>query len=117
MFPEDPSSFMADFGSPVIFGSQTTMALFDQPDTNVVHGRAQSTGYTIEYPATDLRGLAFGDTILIGITAGWGFDSTGKRLQFNGKCAASAESAQFKVLGPPDLIDDGAFRRAELERL
>jgi hypothetical protein len=117
MFLEDPSSFMADFGSPVIFGTQTTLALFDQPDTDVIRGRSQSTGYTIEYPATDLRGLAFGDVVLIGITPGWGFDATGKRLKFNGRCAESAESAQFKVLGPPDLIDDGMFRRAELERL
>jgi hypothetical protein len=68
MFPEDPSSFMADFGSPVIFGTQTTMALFDQPDHDVMSGRAQSTAYCIEYPSKDLVGLARGDVVLIGIT-------------------------------------------------
>lgn len=116
MFPEDPSSFMADFGSPVIFGSKTTLALFDRPDTNVLAGRAQSTGYSIEYPSGALVGLARGDVVLIGITPGWKFDSTGKRLQFAGTCA-TPESAQFKVIAPPDQLDDGTFMRADLEKL
>jgi hypothetical protein len=117
MFPEDPSSFMADFGSPVIFGSQTTMALFDRPDHDVLSGRAQSTAYCIEYPSKDLIGLARGDVVLIGITPGWKFDATGKRLQFAGACPETAVSGEFKVISPPDVIDDGTFTRADLEKL
>lgn len=117
MFPEDPSSFMADFGSPVIFGSQATMALFDQPSHDVLSSRSQSTAYCIEYPSTDLRGLKRGDTVLIGITPGWKLDPTGKRLLFAGKCADTAISAEFKVISPPDLIDDGTFTRVDLEKI
>lgn len=108
---------MADFGSPVIFGSYTTMALFDRPDMDVLGGRAQSTQYRIEYPASDLPGLGNGNKVLIGIGPGWGFDSTGRRLKYSGPCPERAESALFQVLGSPDLIDDGTFIEARLERL
>lgn len=117
MFLEDPSSFMADFGSPVIFGSLTTMALFDQPSHDVLNGRSQSTAYCIEYPATDLVGLKRGDVVLIGITPGWKLDPTGKRLLFTGRCPETAVSGEFKVISPPDLIDDGIFIRADLEKV
>jgi hypothetical protein len=117
MFPEDTSSFMADLGSPVIFGTQATMALFDRSDHDVLGGRAQSTAYSIEYASKDLIGLARGDVVLIGITPGWKLDSTGTRLQFAGSCPENAVSAKFKVISPPDLIDDGTFTRADLEKL
>ena len=117
MLLEDPSSFMADFGSPVIFESQTTLAIFEQPDSQILVGRVQSTGYSIEYPATKLVGLKNGSTVLIGITQGWGFDSTGRRLQFFGPCPERADSGQFQVIGVPAFLEDGMFMRAELERL
>jgi len=117
MFLEDPSSFMADLGSPVIFESQVTLAFLDRPDTPIMGGRVQSTGYAIEYPANKLVGLKNGSIVLIGITQGWGFDSTGRRLQFFGPCPERADSGQFQVLGVPALLEDGMFMRAELERL
>lgn len=116
MFLESPASFMADFGSPVIFGAYRTMALFDQPDKEILRGRAQSTGYMITYPATDLVGLGNESTVLIGITPGWIFDPTG-RLQFIGPCPDRADSGTFKVLGTPSLLDDGGFLEARLERI
>jgi hypothetical protein len=76
----------------------------------------QTTGYSIEYPADALTGLGNGDVVLIGITQGWVLDSTGLRLKFNGPSPERAVSATFKVLGTPDLIDDGLFMRADLER-
>jgi len=119
MFPEDSSSFMADFGSPVICKrtGTTTTALFDQPDREVLGGRAQSRAYCIEYPASDLVGLVRGDTVLIGIGPGWGFDASGFRLKYNGPNPGSADSGEFRVIAPPDLLDDGLFMHADLERL
>lgn len=93
------------------------MALFDQPDRTILGGRVQTTGYAIEYPATDLTGLSNGSTVLIGITQGWALDATRSRLQFNGSNPERADSGTFKVLGTPNLIDDGLFLRADLERL
>lgn len=121
MFLETPTSFMADFGSPVIYEgdgpTQTTTAIFDEPDTDVLAGRAQSTGYRIEYPSTDLLGLSNGDTVLIGIGPGWGFDAPRKRLLYSGCNAANARSAVFRVLGSPNKIDDGVFFEARLEAI
>jgi len=92
------------------------MALFDQPDTDVLSGRAQSTQYRIEYPRGDLPGLTNNSEVLIGIGPGWGFDSTGSRLLYSGACL-SPESATFKVLGTPNKIDDGLFLEARLQRI
>lgn len=121
MFLETPMSFMADFGSPVIYDgqgrAQSTMAIFDQPDTDVLAGRAQSTGYRIEYPASDLVGLSNGDTVLIGVGPGWKLDSNATRLVYCGSDPSSAESATFRVLGSPNKIDDGVFFEARLEAL
>ena len=116
MFLEDPKSFMADFGSPVIFGRYTTTALFDQPAADVISNRVQSNQYRIEYPAGDLPGLANGSELLIGIGPGWGFDETGTRLKYSGRCHLP-ESATFKVLGVPGKIDDGLFMEARLQKL
>lgn len=116
MFLEDPTSFMADFGSPVIFGSYTTTALFDRPDNNLLGGRSQSTEYRIEYPASDLPGLANGSTLLIGIGPGWGFDASGLRLAYSG-CSSCAEASIFRVMGVPSKIDDGTFLEARLEKV
>lgn len=121
MFLETPTSFMADFGSPVIYDgqerTQSTFAIFDQPDTDVLAGRAQSTGYRIEYPATDLVGLSNGDTLLIGIGSGWSLDATRTRLKYSGCDAANSQSAVFRVLGSPNKIDDGVFFEARLEAI
>lgn len=117
MFIEDADVFVRDLGRPVIFGSLTTMALFDQPDTQVLSGRVQSTGYSIEYPASKLIGLKNGSQVLIGISQGWGFDSTGYRLQFYGADPNRADSGKFQVIGTPNMLEDGFFMRAELERL
>jgi len=114
---ENADAFLVDMGRPVIFGSQAALAIFNQPDSEVLGRRVQSTGYSIEYPATSLVGLKNGDTMLIGITQGWGFDSTGRRLQFFGACPERADSGQFKVLGTPNLLDDGLFLKADLERV
>lgn len=107
---------MADFGSPVIFGSYATMALFDQPDTDIVSGHVQSTGYRIEYPATDLPGLSQGDSLLIGIGSGWSLTAD-NRLQYTGPYPDGAQSATFRVLGSPNLLDDGMFLEARLEKV
>lgn len=117
MLFENAGDFLADMGRPVIYGSQASLAIFNQPDSEVLGKRVQSTGYSIEYPAEKLLGLKNADTLLIGITQGWGFDSTGYRLQFFGKCPEKADSGQFKVLGTPNLLDDGLFLRADLERV
>jgi hypothetical protein len=117
MFPEDPSSFMADFGSPVIFGSQTTMALFDRPDHDVLSGRAQSTAYCIEYPSKDLVGLARGDVVLSGSRQAGSSMRPESAFSSQGCCPESAVTGQFKVISPPDTIDDGTFTRADLEKL
>jgi hypothetical protein len=116
MFAEDAGAFLRDFGSPVIFGAQTTWALFDQPDTDVLSGRAQSTQYVIEYPRADLVGLANNDIVLVGIEPGWKFDSTGTRLEFTG-AGAAPESARFRVMGSPSRIEDGLFVQAKLQRI
>jgi hypothetical protein len=119
VFEELAPAFTADFGSPVIFKrtGATTTALFDQPDREVLAGRAQSRAYSIEYPASDLVGLVRGDTVLIGIGPGWGFDASGFRLKYSGKNSESADSGEFRVIAPPDLLDDGLFMHADLERL
>lgn len=116
MFLESAASFMADFGSPVIFGGLTTTALFDQPDVDIASGRVQSTQYRIEYPASDLSGLTNGSVVLIGITPGYTFDATGLALLYVGS-NPSPVSAQFKVLGTPNLLDDGLFMEARLQRI
>ncbi len=116
MFTEDAGAFLRDFGSPVIFGSQRTLALFDQPDADVLTGHAQSTQYRIEYPRAALVGLANNNVLLIGIGPGWKFDTTGTRLEYVGADPAP-ESAQFRVLGSPSNVDDGAFLEAKLQRI
>lgn len=121
MFLETPASFMADFGSPVIYAgqgnTQGTMALFDQPDTDIMSAHVQSTGYRIEYPQSDLVGLSMDDTVLIGIGAGWSLDPTRTRMVYTGANPERAQSAQFRVIGTPNLLDDGMFLQARLEKV
>ncbi len=117
MFAEDLGAFVnADFGSPVIFGVQTTWAHFDEPDADVLTGRAQSTQYRIEYPRAALVGLGNNDVLLIGMGPGWKFDSTGTRLEYTGMDPLP-ESAQFRVMGSPSKLGDGAFLEARLQRI
>jgi hypothetical protein len=89
----------------VIFGTQTTMALFDRPDHDVLSGRAQSTAYSIEYPVERSR---------------WSRarrcrpDRDYARLEvgFDRKAAAVHRmlsqsrpfQRQFKVISPPDSL-------------
>jgi hypothetical protein len=119
MFLETPASFMADFGSPVLYRSQErtqgTMAIFDRPDTDILSNRVQSTGYRIEYPKDDLIGLSRGDTVLVGIGPGWSLDTTRTRLVYSGCDPDCSESTQFRVLSSPNKIDDGVFMEALLE--
>jgi hypothetical protein len=121
MFLETTASFMADFGSPVIYGgqgnTQSTTAIFDEPDAGVLSGRATSTGYRIEYPAADLIGLTHGDTVLVGIGPGWALDPAGQRLVYSGPDPAGGTSSVFRVLGTPNRIDDGTFFEARLEAI
>jgi len=116
MIIEDADLFVRDFGSPVIFGIQTTWAILDQPDVDVLGGRAQSTQYRIEYPRAALIGLVNNSVVLIGIGPDWKFDSTGTRLEYVGS-DLSPESARFRVLGTPNKMDDGAFMEAQLQRI
>lgn len=116
MFDEDFRGFLREFGSPVIFGKQTTWATLDQPDADVLTGRAQSTQYRIEYPRADLLGLGNNDVVLIGIGPGWKFDAAGTRLEYIGK-SHTPESAAFRVMGSPSKLDDGVFLEAKLQRI
>lgn len=116
MFSEDPTAFVADLGSPVIFGRYSTLAIFDEPDQEILGGRAQSTRYCILYPTAALPGLVNASTVLIGIGFGWGFDSTKTRMVYSGNCA-EPDSGTFKVIGTPNLKDDGVFSEAMLERV
>lgn len=121
MFLETTPSFMADFGSPVIYTgqgrTQSAMALFDRPDTDVISGRVQTTGYRIEYSVSDLIGLSMNDSVLIGIGPGWSIDPTGSRLVYSGANQAGSESAEFRVIGSPNKLDDGVFMQAMLEKV
>lgn len=121
MFLESPASFMADFGSPVIYAgqgtTQGTMALFDEPDTDIMNGHVQTTGYKIDYPQSDLVGLSIDDTVLIGIGPGWTLDPTRTRMIYCGANPARAQPVQFRVIGTPNQLDDGSFLEAKLEKV
>lgn len=93
------------------------MAIFEEPDMDVLHGRVQSTQYRITYPRSKLVGLGNNDTVLIGIGPGWGLDPTGHRLLYSGSDPINSESAQFRVMGSPDILDDGLFVEAKLQRV
>jgi hypothetical protein len=116
VFTETLETFMQDFGVPVLYGSQRTTALYDSPDMQILSQRAQTTGYRIEYPATDLSGLKHGDELVIGTSPGWKFDAAGDMV-FVGPSPELAVTGQFRVLGTPNMLDNGAFIEAQLERI
>jgi hypothetical protein len=92
MLIEDPTAFLRDFGKTVTFGSVSTLVIFDQPDMDVLSGHAQSTQYRILFPTGALAGLGNGSSVAMG-------------------------AAMFKVLGTPNMLDDGLFSEARLERI
>jgi hypothetical protein len=90
-FVEDPDRFLADFGVLVTFGTQTALAIFDQPDSEILSRRAQTTGYRITYSAAKLTGLGNGSVVSIAGEA-------------------------YTALGTPNKIEDGVFLEATLEK-
>jgi hypothetical protein len=68
-FTENLAVFIKDFGVPVAFGSQSTLALFDEPDAVVLGQRAISREYSMVYDATQLTGLVRSSTVTINAVA------------------------------------------------
>ena len=97
MFAEDRATFIKDFGWPVTVGGQKTLALFDQPDVEILSQRVQATMYTMEYQTETLTGLTHGTTVFVFI---------------NG----AKTSTKFKCMGTPDMIDNGDFSSVKLEK-
>lgn len=57
--------FMADFGRPVVWGAYVTTGILDAPDNLLMNGMVVSTDYRLAYPAGDLPGLDYGDSITV----------------------------------------------------
>ena len=64
--------------------------IFDQPDSDVLGGRAHSTQYSIVFRTADLPGFAF-------------------------NMAVTVNGAAYICREPPETLDDGVFSRALLE--
>ncbi len=92
MLVEDATAFLKDFGQTVAFGSQSTLAILDQPDSQVLSGHVQTTQYRLTYPTAALTGLVHGSVVTLG-------------------------AKTFRILGTPNMLDDGLFSEAHMERV
>ena len=90
-FNEDLSRFFVDFGKQAIFNEESALVMFDEQDETVLHGRAQSTLYSMTYPAKVFRELRNGSPLTI-------------------------DGEDFMVHGTPRLLNDGALKAATLYR-
>lgn len=93
-FTEDLDLFLstAEFAVPVVAGAVSSTGILDMPSETIAGGMVVSTDYTLT-----CRTDQFGD-----LTHGAGINVDGY---------------PYKLLGPPMLIDDGAFCSLTLERL
>jgi hypothetical protein len=64
-FAEDPSVFMDD-ADEVVFNGDTALAWLDEPDEEVLQGRAQSTTYALRMLSSAFPMLKHGDTVRMG---------------------------------------------------
>lgn len=66
-FTEDMGAFFStdEFAVTATFGAVTASVILDKPDIEVLSGRIQSTDYLMRYAATDLTGLAEGNSITV----------------------------------------------------
>jgi hypothetical protein len=116
VFAENLDVFVADFGVTVYFGSQTALAIFDQPDGLILSQRVISRDYRITYEASKLVGLVHGDTVYVGEAgADWTADSTFPTADSTLATADGFMVPAFTVLEITS-IDDGAFFEARLEK-
>lgn len=69
MVTENLAAFLADFGSPLTWNGVTAtppvLAIFDQPDTDILSKRVQSRGYKITFLTSTLPNIARNDTIIV----------------------------------------------------
>lgn len=93
MFVENTAAFMqfSDFGVTAEFGSQRAVVIFDAPDSTLLGDHVQTTDYAILYQATDLVDLAHGDWVVV----------SGDEYE----CVSVSN------------VDDGAFKRALLQKV
>lgn len=90
MFTENTAAFLADFGLSATVGAVTATVLLDQPDEEVLSGRAMSRAYDMTYRVADFPTLARGDAVTVA-------------------------AASYTVYSPPRRLDDGVFAVARLE--
>lgn len=90
MFTENTAVYLADFGVAATVGAVTAQVLLDQPDLEVLGGRALNREFQITFRVADFPALAMGNTVTIA-------------------------AASYRVAAPPEQVDDGAFARALLE--
>ena len=62
---EDLNAFFTDFAVPVTYGAQTSLAIFDQPDAEILNGRMVSRQYSIRFPVGTFAGLKHGDNVFV----------------------------------------------------
>ena len=89
MFTENLAAYLPDFGVSVTWQTQTALALFDKPDTDILSKRVQTRGYKITFPATQFAGIKRADAVVIA-------------------------SVSYSVL-EVNSLDDGSFYCAELQ--
>lgn len=116
MFAENLDIFVGDFGVTVYYGSQTALAIFDQPDALVLSQREISREYLITYQASKLVGLSFDDTVYIGKAPdGWTWDSSTVSFDSDIPTMDGSTAQAYTVLEVTSL-EDGAFYSAKLEK-
>jgi len=93
-FTEDLDLFLstAEFAVPVVAGAVSSTGILDMPSETIAGGMVVSTDYTVICRADE-----FGD-----LTHGAG---------------VNVDGYPYRLVGPPMLIDDGAFCSLTLERL
>jgi hypothetical protein len=90
MLSENPAGYLQDMGVLAAAGTYQSLVLLDEPDEEILEGRAQTTRYQILYPAGALGALAWKSTVVIGGTL-------------------------YSLIAAPKNLDDGKWQRADLE--